>query len=428
MFSTIKSFFTKTKNTLFTFNNEPFSKFSILFIIILDIFLFITILTGIDSEKNMSPSVSVKYPYQCKNHFNEKHKTKIWNNISRGYTYDTFPFSEYSSFYIPAHAGYYRSKSIQIQDDKRTSELCTQLYGKIAVFANSQAFKTNRELRNNLRNDKRNTLSEINAIEKRYNTSLFEKISSANENTYKAIKEKYYALLEKEKTIDTQIKGIKKVSEYEGYEAYVDFVNANRETFKKEYDTYVFWQPFISFLYLLKFTLPLLVLSFLAYRFSRRLNRKESVPNKLITLISSHIMIISLIPIFINIMYLIYHIIPDRFLKAVVAFLYEFGFVFLGYYFLMFMGIVVVGLIIFFIQRSVSKREKLRQALKEKTLYIDAYNNNQCPNCKNRVDYSKNYCGYCREVLNRECSSCKKQTPKHIEYCVECGEMQENEK
>jgi len=422
MFKTIKSFFTKSKNTLFTFNNEPFAAFSIFFIIVLDVFLFVTILTGINSEKNMSPSVSVRYPYQCQNHFNSEHKTKIWNNTTRGYTYDVFPFSEYTSFYVPTRYNYYSTKSIKIQDDKRTSDICAELYKKIAIFTNSKEFKTNKKLRNNLRNDKRNTLSEINNIEKRYNTSLFEKLSSANDNNYKVIKKKYYTLLEKEKNIDIQIKGIKKVSEYKGYQAYIDFVKENREKFKKEFDSYVFWQPFLSFLYLLKFTLPLLILSFLAYRFSRRLNRKESVPNKLVTLISSHIMVISLLPVMINIMTLVYHVIPHRFLKSLVAFLYEFGFVFLGYYFLMFVGIIIFGLIIFFIQKSVAKREKLRKEIKEKTLYIDAYNQSTCPNCRNRVDYSKNYCGYCQEVLNRECSACEKKTPKHVEYCVECGE------
>jgi len=421
MLSYLKSFFTKTKSTLFTFNNEPFSSFSILFIIILDIFLFITILTGIDSEKNMSPTVNVKYPYQCQNQFNLKYENKIWSNRSNSYTQDAFPFSEYSSFSIPTRAKYYSSKNIQIQDDRRTANICSELYKKIALFANSKEFKTNKKLRNNLRNKKRNILSEIDDIEKRYNTSLFEKLSSSNQNTYKAIKKKYYSLLEKEKNIDIQIKGIKKVSAYDGYKEYVDFINKNRDTFKKELDSYKFWQPFISFLYLLKFTLPLLVLSFLAYRFSRRVQRKESVPNKLITLISSHIIIISLLPIFSNVMYLIYHIIPHRFFKSIVDFLYQFGFIFLGYYFLMFLGIVSVGLVIFFIQRSVSKREKIRKEMKEKTLYIDAYNQNVCPNCKNRVDYSKNYCGYCREELNRECTSCKKKTPKHIEYCMECG-------
>ena len=424
MLSHIKSFFTKTKSTLFTFNNEPFSKFSILFIIILDIFLFITILTGIDSEKNMSPSVSIKYPYQCQNQFSLKYEKKIWNNASNTYTQDVFPFSEYTSFSIPRRFNYYSTKSIQIQDDKRTAAICSELYKKISVFSNSKEFKTNKKLRSNLRNKKRNILSEIDDIEKRYNTSLFEKLSSTNKNTYKTIKKKYYALLEKEKNIDIQIKGIKKVSEYDGYEEYVDYVNKNRDKFKKELNSYKFWQPFISFLYLLKFTLPLLILSFLAYRFSRRIQRKESVPNKLVTLISSHIIIISLLPIFINAMYLIYHIIPHRFLKSIVDFLYQFGFIFLGYYFLMFLGIVSVGLVIFFIQKNVSKREKLRKEIKEKTLYIDAYNQNICPNCKNRVDYSKNYCGYCREELNRECRSCKKKTPKHIEYCMECGETE----
>ncbi|MCO4845644.1 MAG: hypothetical protein KC427_06460 [Sulfurovum sp.] len=422
MLSYVKSFFTRTKSTLFTFNNEPFSKFSILFIIILDIFLFITILTGIDSEKHMSPDVSVKYPYQCQNHFNPKHKTKIWSNTSYGYTYDVFPFSEYNSFYTPTNPGYYGTENIQIHEERRVAEICTELYKKIAVFTHSKEFKTNKELRNNLRNNKRNILAEINGIEKRYNTSLFEEISSSEQDIDKSIKIKYYDLLKKEKNIDMQIEGIKELPRYTGYQAYVGFVNKNRDQFKKEFDTYTFWQPFISFLYLLKFTLPLLILSFLAYRFSTKLTKKASVPNKLIALISSHIIIITLLPIFIDVMYLIYHIIPRRFLEKIITFLYKFGFVFLGYYFLMFLGILSVGLVIFFIQRSVSKREKLRKEMKEKTLYIDAYNQSICPNCRNRVDYTKNYCGFCQEELNRECISCKKQTPKHIQYCIECGE------
>ncbi len=424
MWRYIKSFFSKTKKTLFTFNNEPFSRFSILFIIILDIFLFITILTGIDSEKNMSPVVDVKYPYQCQNQFNLKYENKIWNNTSNAYTQDSFPFSEYTSFSIPTRAEYYGGENIQIQEDRRTADICLELYKKIALFANSKAFKTNKKLRANLRNKKRNLLSEIDDIEKRYNTSLFEKLSSTNEDTYKTIKNKYYTLLEKEKNIDIQMKSIKKVSDYKGYKEYVDFVNKNRDAFKKEVNTYKFWQPFVSFLYLLKFTFPLLILSFLIYRFARGIKREASVPNKLVALISSHIIIISLLPIFIDLMYLIYHIIPHRFLKSIINFLYQFGFIFLGYYFLMFLGIVSIGLIVFFIQRSVSKREKLRREIKEKTLYIDAYTQSICPNCKNRVDYSKNYCGYCREALHRECTSCKKRTPKHIEYCVECGESE----
>jgi hypothetical protein len=412
---------TKTKSTLFTFNNEPFSKFSILLIIILDIFLFVTILTGIDSEKNMSPSVSVKYPYQCKNHFDPKYKSRVWDSATRGYAYDNFPFSEYASFYLSTHSEYYSGKKIQTYDDKRIAPICTELYKKIAVFVDSKEFKINKELKSNLRNDKRNVLSEINNIEKRYNTSLFENISAVDQDTDEKIRDKYYTLLEKEKNIDKRIKEVKEVSEYQGYEEYVDFVNKNRDIFKKEYDSYAFWQPFISFLYLLKFTLPLLLLSLFAHKFSTRPARKISVPNKLITLISSHIIIITLLPVFIDVMRLIFHVIPRRFLEKIITFLYEYGFIFLGYYFLMFLGIISIGLVVFFIQRSVTKREKIRIEMKEKTLYIDAYNQSKCPNCKNRVDYNKNYCGFCQEELNRVCSVCNKRTPKHIQYCIECG-------
>jgi len=412
----------KTKSTLFSFNNEPFSRFSILLIIILDIFLLITILTGIDSEKDMSPAVSVKYPHECQNHFDPKYKSMVWDSATRGYTYDTFPFSEYGSFYLPTHPEYHSGKNIQTFSDKRMAPLCTELYKKIAVFSQSKEFENNKELKNNLRNDKRNVVSEINSIEKRYNTALFEKISDEDQDRDKVIRDKYYSLLEKEKNIDRQIQEIKAVSAYKGYQEYVEFVNKNRDTFKKEYDSYAFWQPFISFLYLLKFTLPLLLLSLLAYRFSIRPARQISVPNKLITLISSHIIIIALLPIFIDVLRLIFHIIPRRFFEKIITFLYQYGFIFLGYYFLMFLGIVSIGLVIFFIQRSVSRREKARKEMKEKTLYIDAYNQSRCPNCKNRVDYSKNYCGFCREELNRVCGTCNKRTPKHIQYCIECGE------
>lgn len=298
------------------------------------------------------------------------------------------------------------------------------MYEKIALFANTKAFKKNKRLLSNLQNSKRNILSDIDNIEKRYNTSLFEKLSSLNDNSYKTIKKKYYKLLEKEKNIDIQIKGIKKVSSYKGYQAYVKFVNDNTKMVKEELNTYKLWQPFISFLYLLKFTLPLLILSFLLYRFSTSVHRVASISTKLTALISSHIIIITLLPIAINIMYLIYHVIPQRFLKSVIDALYQFGFIFLGYYFLMLIGIITLGAIIFLIQRGVSQRENLRRKIKEKTLYIDAYNQKQCPHCKNRVDYSKNYCGYCSEGLHRECHSCKKKTPKQIEYCMECGEKE----
>ncbi len=421
MLSHLRSFMTKIKSTLFTFNNEPFSKFSILLIIILDIFLLITILTGIDSEKEMSPTLSVKYPYQCKNHFDSKYKHSVWNSAMRGYTYDRFPFSEYASFTMPTHTAYVSGKKIQTYTDKRVAPLCTQLYKKIAVFADTKAFKNNKELTNNLRNEKRNVLSEINRIEKRYNTALFENISSAQQDRDKKMRDQYYGLLEKEKNIDKQIKEIKAVATYKGYQEYVDFVKQNRETFNQAYDSYAFWQPFISFLYMLKFTLPLLLLSFLAHRFSTSPARKISVPNKLVTLISSHIIIITLFPIFIDVMRLIFHIIPKRFLEKIITFLYEYGFIFLGYYFLMFLGIVSIGLVVFLIQRGVSRREQARKEMKEKTLYIDAYNLSRCPNCKNRVEYSKNYCGFCREELNRVCSVCNKRTPKHIQYCIECG-------
>ncbi len=427
MLNFLKRVFLNSKNTLFTFNDEPFSKFSIFFIILLDIFLLTTIFNGISSEKNMAPKVYTKYPSQCQNHFDPTHKKKVWDNTSARYIYteDHFPFKTYNSFNVRYDNAYYSSKRVRVKDNMRVSQMCRDLDVKIAAFANTREFKNNKKLLTKLKNDKRNVFSDINNIERRYNTKLFEK--TANESSPEAGKSKikYYSLLNQEKLIDKQIKAIKPVDKYKGYDEYVLFIKEKREAFKKEIDSYRFWQPFVSFLYLLKFTLPLLLLSFLGYRYANRINRKRSVPIKLLSLVSGHIIFISAIPIFFNGIYLLYHIIPHRFFETIIGFLYAFGFIFLGYYFLMFVGILVFGFLIFFIQRNASRREQLKKELKEKTHYIRAFSQNKCPNCQNRVGYeTQKHCGYCSEELVRSCGNCGEDTPKYLQYCIYCGNTQ----
>ena len=418
-----KQTFSKTKKSLFTFNNEPFSKFSILLIIMLDIFLLVTILNGISSEKNMAPDIYQKYPPSCTKHFNPIFKSETWDNNSNRYIFRIHksPFKEYSAFEPFNNYGYYSSKHIRVKDDLRISKFCRDLDSKISVFSKTREFKNNKKLLLKLKKDKRKTFSDINHIEQRYNTALFEKNVNEHNGELYTNKKKYYSLLDTEKTINKQIESIKKVESYKGYSDYVDFIKNNKSNFKKEHKGYIFWQPFISFLYLLKFTIPLLLLFLFAYKVSNRIQQDKTVPMKLLKLISSHIILISIVPIFINILYLIYHIIPHRFLESIIGILYKFGVMFLGYYFIIFIGIIFFGLLIFFIQRNRSKREAIRRDLKEKTLYIDAYNKSICPACKNNVDYKRNYCGYCKEKLNRVCSSCGVNTPKNIKYCLDCS-------
>jgi len=417
-----KNIFKNSKKSLFTFNNEPFSRFSIFIIILLDIFLLSTIMMGISSEKQMSPSVYAKYPQQCTKHFDKEYQSKIWDTTSQRYLHTTekAPFKEYDSFPPVPRNSYYGS--VKLEKDIRLSETCQELYSKMGVFVSSKEFKNNRKLLAKLKNDKRNTLATINNIETRYNTNLFEKAVNIPNEDLKKTKAKYYKLLEDEKAIDLQIQLVKKVPSYKGYSEYVAFVKGNRDSFKEEKKKYTFWQPFISFMYLLKFTLPLLLLSYLAFRYSGRVDATKTVPMKLTRLISGHIILISSVPIFFNTLYLIYHVIPHRFFESIIKFLYEFGVVFLGYYFLMGAGIIFFGLLVFFIQRNASRKEQLKKEAAKKSLYVDSFNASKCPKCRVRVDYStQSYCGVCATPLNKECEECEKMTPFGLRHCVHCG-------
>ena len=222
MLKRIKTIFTRSKKSLFTFNNEPFSKFSILLVVLLDVFLLVTILNGINSEKQMSPSVSIEYPPSCQTHFKDIYKSPSWRSGQPGYVEkESFPFNSYDAFY--ENRLYNFSNSFK----DLSSDVCIELDKKITKFAGSPEFKKNKELLYKLNNKKRNTLSDINRIEKRYNTSLFEKAAEIGGSQFESEKRKYYSSLEKERAIDAQIERIKKVSEYDGYDEYVSFVKEN---------------------------------------------------------------------------------------------------------------------------------------------------------------------------------------------------------
>lgn len=415
----LKKIIPRIKGSLFTYNNEPFSKFSILIIIMLDIFLLFTILYGVDSETKMSPSLNVRYPHSCQNHFNPKYKN-LYIGLSSDKT-ETYPFSSYRMF----QSYTYRQKHIQNLSRNgidRTAPICKKLDEKISVFVKSGEWKKNQKLKQELLIKKQGVTISVANIEKRYNTNLFEKTALDSSPELSKNKNKYYSLLEKKKLYTSQLKQIKPVSDYAGYAEYKAFVLSNKDAFKEEFEKYRFWQPFTSFLYLLKFILPLFLISLAGYVLSSRREEKiKSVPTSLLRLISGHIIFMVSVILFFNVLNLIYSIIPHRFLNNLIEFLYEFGVVFLGYYALLFLGILFFGLIIFFIQRSVSRRNQRKREEKEKTLYIDSYHNNLCPHCREKVDYSRNYCGNCGEALNVSCDSCNAKTPCGLRNCLECG-------
>ena len=386
------SIFSKAKTNLFSFNNQDLTRWSIFILIMLDIFLLSTIVNGVSSERKMAPTIDQRYPYSCtKNYFSED-KRKIPSEFS----YDFFDTYNYD-YYVPATL--------------TTSASCKSLRSVTDVFTESNEFENNKKLLKALAETKRLNLLEIEKIESRYNTKLFERITDSGTD-FRSAKNKYYTLLQKEKDLLVQINSVKKVTQLKGFTEYLTYVKDTYDSFKKEYDSYSVWRPFLAYAYLLKFAFPLFLISFLLYRFARK--REESITGKILKIISSHLILLSSIPMFIGTLVLIFDIIPHKLLKKVIAFLYEFGLMFLGYYGLIAISIVFFGAIIFFIQRNKAKSNA-------KNKYFIAFNQSKCPTCNIRVSSDQVHCHNCSEQLKVSCPKCNSLKINHFKYCDHCG-------
>lgn len=175
----------------------------------------------------------------------------------------------------------------------------------------------------------------------------------------------------------------------------------------------------MEYLNLLKFTVPLLIISIIVYRFSSQ--KENSLNGKLGVLISSHLMALTFIPIFFMTLKTIWDLIPGEIIIAAFNLLYKFGSMFIGFYTIMFFVILLFGAGIYYSQKMYSKKS----TKKDKKTYImlaGALMRNKCPNCSGPVSYKDhNNCMHCGRELRSECSECKQMKINGFKHCNNCG-------
>ncbi|HZF71439.1 double zinc ribbon domain-containing protein [Sulfuricurvum sp.] len=379
--SFLKLKFITTK--LFDYNNEKLNAFSIILIILLDIFIFSIIENGITTEKFKSPPVEVVYPYECQTYFEKDLK-------------------DYSDF---NEVNYYTDGF-----GNGVSPICVDLLKELKTFSSSDPFKNNAQQIIDLKSKEADIAVSIANIQNTYDTKLFEKMASESVgDTLQETKSKYYDLLKEQATLKKALESIPAITSLGGYEALVSYIKAHKAEFEKNYASYAFWQSFYAFGWMLVYVVPLFLVAFFFYQKSSKM---------LIKLISSHIIAILTVLFLIDLSILIWSVLPKTFLKKIVDLLYSLGLMQLYYYFLIIAAVVIVGYVIYLVQKY-SARVKLeaRKNGIKKTIA-----NSLCPECGFRVDYTKPFCPNCANRLWKECPKCGENTINGLPFCNNCGE------
>ncbi len=385
------------KRDLSSFKDEPLSKSSLLFLILLDLIILVNIIVVLEAEVSKVQKGFVYYPGECLSHFRED---KV----------DYTDFDDGKSAYR-----YAMNDSV--------SPHCRELDKKIKVITASPVYKSELAKIRAIELKLGRNRQAIGLIQKKYDTRLLERIAQVPDDGVLALaKREYDSMLVENKSLEAQKALIKGVTTLAGYSAYKEYVVGNKDIYEKARRSYWYWVPFNEFANVLKYIVPLLLIFGYAYYYSktRELRRRKYYP--VVKIISAHTLLILMLPILYYLGIIIDHLLPNRLFQRFVDYLIESGLLQILNYLSIAIVVMLFGLIIYAIQRRSSRlrQEGKRRDVKKRISW------SQCPHCDYKVDYTRPFCPFCGERLLEKCPHCDGLSIKGLPYCKECGESMPN--
>jgi hypothetical protein len=181
---------------------------------------------------------------------------------------------------------------------------------------------------------------------------------------------------------------------------------AERVTLRDDLRRLNFWYPVKKLGMEMLFLLPLFLV-FYAWN-ARSIARERPFQ----TLVSSHLLVVALIPAFFKLIELVYDILPRKLLRHVIELLEAIKLVAIWHYLLIGASILAALALVYLFQRKLFSHEKMMQRRIAR---------GQCQDCGLRLAADSRYCTACGADQYRTCASCQELTHAHGKYCRACG-------
>ncbi len=259
-------------------------------------------------------------------------------------------------------------------------------------------------------------------LKEQYSSMLLEKVSrqspdksilNANADT---VKEKLAKLRLEEQNL---YKVIAQKKDLINYPEIQEFISLRDKYTDQILDNLSFERKFYRLkisLQIFAFVIPIWLLFYFLYRFLAK--REKHIFAKLSFYVASAAALYGLI----ELIQLIYSIIPRLFLAKLIAFFTSHNMIIILNVLGILFFLTLFGIIIHKIQQNQAKKRVLKDTkilnLKRKC----------CFNCGSSRSYDDEYCGFCGEKLKTECVSCGHEIYRYAPFCTACGVWQEKDR
>lgn len=394
-----KEKFAKVRTLLTSLDDQPLGKAALLIIIFLDIFIIISIFDGLGAHTRQLSSPDSYIPNICR----EIVVNRQWNSTNR--------IENLSQIIISSSSSPYREELKR----KELHPICAPYVDLVDQIKHDQALTSIFEERNKSEHEAKELQRAIDNLKGAYDTSLFETIAKQQESqtkidaTRKDFQEKTSALnvlkariasLEQAINDDTKANQLWKRLE--------DLKEQDRQTLITELRTLNYWFPVKKLGMQLIFLLPLFVVFYVWNNISIGKNRG------LQTLVSTHLLGISFIPILCKIVETVYDIIPKKLLKQLIDLLESLKLVAIWHYLVIALAVAAALFLIYIFQKKLFSREKLIER---------RISRGECQQCGKHLPAGSTACPFCGFVQYKKCSRCNNQTHVHGKFCRECGQQ-----
>ena len=336
--------FGRIRTHLTSLNDQPLARPALVILLFLDLFILIAIFNGLDNHTKQFSSPSEYIPPICREIVINGH----WNPASRTDNLSQIVIS------------YSRSQE-RIEDQKRDRHpVCAPYTDILDQIRKDGALTGAFEERTKIDRQVKDLQRGIDTLKGAYDTSLLETMAKQPEGRSKVdaiardIQQKtssLNSLKSRMASLEQTIDGNAKVRLL--WERLQGLREEDRQKLLTDLRTLNFWHPVKKLGMQLIFLLPLFAVFYLWNSASIKKNRGIQ------TLVSSHLLGISFIPIFFKIVESIYDIIPKKLLKQVMDLLESLGLVAIWHYLVMALAIAAALFLIYIFQRKLFSREKL---------------------------------------------------------------------
>ncbi len=382
------------KKSFFTINQTELTRFSKFLMILFFLTSLWLIAMGIESSIRQTTSPEQKYGYQCE-------------RFALNADFHIFDFEKYTA--TPYNNSYYGFG---------TEPVCQSLEKKYTTIINNHYIQSEISQIRILEQKKNEINQKTRRLNREYSNMLLEKISRQDQeksilhSDTDTVKKELEILSKKDYGLKILIAQKSDIMNYPLLQEFKLLVDKSEDSILSGLEKEQKFYRFKISMQVFAFLIPIWLLFYFLYRFLAK--REKHIFAQLSFYVASAATLYGLV----ELIQLIYSIIPKVFLANLIAFFTSHNMIIVLNILGVLFFLILFGVIIHKIQNNSEKKRAMKDT---RVLNVKR---ESCFNCGTRRDKKDNYCAFCGEGLKIKCEACDSEIYKHTLFCASCGEKQ----